>query len=234
MHRVQPLKSRYREEGCRWAIVLSGGDGESMRPVVEDWLGYHCPKQYCTFVGSRSLLQHTLDRARQIVHPEHIVTVIGRGHRNFLEGSLGHMEIPGRVIEQPANRDTLPGVLLAATYIMTMDPQAIVLIFPSDHFVFPERRFLVHVVRAGLLAHCLEDRLVLLGAQPDRPAPEYGWIEPGAQKKAWAWSSRESAREIISFREKSLLPEAEDFFSLGYLWNTMITAVQVKTLWSLG
>src|SRR6266536_1520629 len=46
-----------------WSIVLAGGDGERIRPFVEKWLGYHRPKQYCTFVGTRSMFQHTLDRA---------------------------------------------------------------------------------------------------------------------------------------------------------------------------
>ena len=216
-----------------WAIVLAGGDGERMRPAIESWLGFNCPKQYCTFVGSRSMLQHTLDRAGQLVHPKRIVTVVAREHRRFL-GSFWQPDVAGRVIEQPRNRGTAPGIFLAVTYIMAADPQATVLMFPSDHFVFPEERFMAHVVRAGLLSRCLEGQFVLLGAQPDRPEREYGWIEPGAAKKAWTWSSHEEARGIRNFREKPSLSEARKLLELGCLWNTMITAVNVKTLWQLG
>ena len=108
----------------RWAIVLAGGDGDRMRPVIEPWLGQHRPKQYCSFVGRRSMLEHTVDRALQIVHPGRIVTVIGRGHHSFLEKSLIQKEIPGQVIEQPANRNTVPGIFLPATYIKAVDPEA--------------------------------------------------------------------------------------------------------------
>ncbi len=45
-----------------WSIILAGGEGERMRPFIRRWLGHHKPKQYCTFVGSRSLFQHTVDR----------------------------------------------------------------------------------------------------------------------------------------------------------------------------
>jgi mannose-1-phosphate guanylyltransferase len=175
------------------------------------------------------MLEHTLDRARKVVDPQRIVTVVGRGHRAFLSS-----QIPGLVIEQPHNRDTVPGIFLPATYIMAADPSATVFIFPSDHFVFPEEQFLAHVLRAGLLARALQDRLVLLGARPDCPEPDYGWIEPGAVKKAWAWSSREGARDVLSFQEKPSAGGGEKFFGLGYLWNTMIMAVQIRTLWALG
>src|SRR5512146_588053 len=90
----------------RWAIVLSGGEGERLRAMTERWLGTHRPKQYCTFVGSRTMLEHTLDRAEALVGADHIVTVIGRGHRCFVDEA----SMPGKVIEQPANLDTGPGI----------------------------------------------------------------------------------------------------------------------------
>ena len=52
-----------------WSIILAGGEGNRTRPFIEQWLGRHKPKQYCTFVGNRSMLQHTFDRADRLVRP---------------------------------------------------------------------------------------------------------------------------------------------------------------------
>lgn len=213
----------------RWAIVLAGGEGERIRPLATRWLGHHRPKQYCTFVGSRSMLQHTLDRTRRVVHADRIVTVIGRGHSVFLDRPSS--AIPGRIIEQPANRDTVAGIFLPATYVLAADPLATVLIFPSDHFVFPEDRFLRHVERAALLAERFEKQLVLLGATPDGPEPEYGWIEPGPPVGG---TLGDTASAVARFHEKPARTDAERFHGCGYLWNTMVLAVKVKTLWALG
>ncbi len=216
----------------QWAIILAGGEGERLRPTIERWLGRHCPKQYCTFIGRRSMLEHTFDRTRRVVHPRNILTVVAQRHSSFLASSSTQSGIAGRVIVQPENKDTGPGVFLPATYIMAADPSATVFIFPSDHFVFPEDRFLAHVRQAGLLSQFQEDRLVLLAARALRPEQDYGWIEPGVNGEAW--TSHQGVRGIVSFREKPSAKDAEHFFSSGYLWNTMIMFVKIKTLWSLG
>src|SRR5512135_779629 len=93
----------------RWAVVLAGGDGKRMRPLIHNWLSEDRPKQFCAFVGSRSMFQHTVDRARRVVPEEHIVTIIGRGHRPFL-AEAANGSLPGSILEQPRNQGTAPGV----------------------------------------------------------------------------------------------------------------------------
>lgn len=233
-HTIIPTPSDFRRPSQgNWAIVLAGGEGDRLRPRIEGWLGYHCPKQYCTFVGTRSMLQHTLDRAKQLVSADRIITVMGKNHSRFLN-TPGHQDIPGRVIEQPSNKSTGPGIFLPATYIMAADPSATVLIFPSDHFIFPESLFLVHVARASRLAQYLDDRIILLACRPDQPEVDYGWIEPSPAKQAWDRNSQQTASNILSFQEKPSPQDAEIFLGLGYLANTMIMAVKIKTLWALG
>src|SRR5680860_644120 len=161
-----------------WSIVLAGGEGERVRPLVQRWLGHHRPKQYCTFVGTRSMFQHTLHRAAKLTTPDRMVTVVAHGHGNEPWAQLDG--IPGiQVLRQPLNRDTAAGIFLPLAYIRARDPAATVVIYPSDHFVYPEDRFLEVVQFAVQIAERPPWRLVLLGVQPDRLELEYGWIQPG-------------------------------------------------------
>ncbi|MFZ1747278.1 MAG: hypothetical protein WAU17_15270, partial [Nitrospirales bacterium] len=66
-----------------WSMILAGGEGERTRPFIERWLGYPKPKQYCTFVGNRSMLQHTLDRADRLGAPHQKITVVAQSHQGF-------------------------------------------------------------------------------------------------------------------------------------------------------
>jgi mannose-1-phosphate guanylyltransferase len=124
-----------------WSIVLAGGDGERLKPFVRQWLGYEKPKQYCRFVGTLSMLEHTLDRADRISEPEHKVTIVARNHRR-----CGWTEPlrskPGRLILQPFDLGTATAVFLSLAYIRRETPNATVVLYPSDHFVYPEDHFL--------------------------------------------------------------------------------------------
>jgi len=218
------------ECGRVWSIVLAGGEGERMRAFAERWLGCHVPKQYCTFVGTRSMFQHTMDRVAEISAPEHTLAVIARPHRPIALGQLAGRSSVG-VIAQPVNRDTASGILLGLTYVRRQDPNAMVAIFPSDHFVSPEHRFLRAVRSAIRAAAHLEDRLVLVGVAPDSLELDYGWITPGQDV---GWSGEHRVRTVHSFVEKPAREEAMRIREAGGLWNTMVVAGRASTFWALG
>lgn len=226
------MRSEEKSRGAkRWVIVLAGGEGTRIRPLIEEWLGAPRPKQYCQFFGDQSMLERTLRRATRLTDPGRILTVIGNDHRRYL-ASLGNGALPGTVIEQPRNLETAPGVFLPLSRVMACDPEAIVVVMPSDHHMDPEERTVEELDQAVELAESFPERILLLAAVPDGPETDYGWIEPGAVL-AEAGNGA-VAREVMGFREKPSAERAAEYFRRGYLWNTMIVVGRAGTLWQLG
>jgi mannose-1-phosphate guanylyltransferase len=188
------------------------------------------PKQYCAFVGGRSMLQHTLDRASRISNPEAIVTVVAREHAGYWRSQVGGALASG-VVTQPVNRDTAAGIFLPLARVRAMDPGATVAVFPSDHFIYPETRFVAAVETALRAAGELPQRLVLLGVRPDEPEPDYGWIFPGRELLDL---EGQRVHAVRTFLEKPSAEDARAAREEGALWNTMIIAAKVETLWRLG
>jgi mannose-1-phosphate guanylyltransferase len=213
-----------------WSLVLAGGEGERMRPFVQRWLGQHKPKQYCTFVGTRSMFQHTLDRSDKIVAPERRVTIIARDHR---EEALSQFSsrTAGKVIFQPSNRETAAGIFLGLTYIRNRDPSATVVIFPSDHFVYPEDRFLRMVTSMASAATSMGSWILILGVSPTGPEPDYGWVLPGSHL---GWIDGYPVQAAEAFLEKPNMERCTMALDAGALWNSMVMAARIETLWSLG
>jgi mannose-1-phosphate guanylyltransferase len=213
-----------------WSIILAGGEGERTRTLVESWLGRHKPKQYCAFVGTRTMLEHTIDRADRIASSERRVIIIKDNHRR-----QGWMQTSkkkrGNVLLQPEDRGTAVGILLPLAFVRACDPSATVVIYPSDHFVYPEDRFIDAVSNAVRAVERFPQRLLLLAARPEKEEPEYGWIWPS---QVLGFIDDFSVRGVSRFQEKPGLLEARAAMSSGALWNTLVIACKVETLWKLG
>lgn len=217
----------------RWAIVLAGGQGLRMKSLVADFIGDGIPKQFCTFMGTRSMLQHTLDRAGAIVPPEQVITIICKEQRALFDMAVD--DYKGRLIEQPVDRGTAAAIYLALAQILGRDPLATVIILPSTHFIFPEERFVGHALNSMVLAQNHPGSLIQIGAYAQQPRAHCGWIQPDKREWSSFWCNPGSTTmEIVSFREDPSEAESALLYRWGWLLNTMIVSARVQTLWNLG
>lgn len=219
-----------KRRGKVWSIVLAGGDGQRTKEFVRRWVGYDKPKQFCTFVGTRSMLQHTLDRAARLTPWERVVVSAPRHHQSELWQQLEGRPV-GMVLLQPKSVGTTAGIFLPLTFILARDPEATVVIYPSDHFVHPEDAFIFAVDQAVRGSALLGGRTVLLAAKPEGLELDYGWIKPG---RFVGWTGKAAVRAVETCIEKPDEATAREAMSTGSLWNTMVGAAKAKELWSLG
>lgn len=212
-------------------IVLAAGEGKRLRPLVRRWRGDDLPKQYVPFTGDRSMLEQTFKRAERLISPDRLFTVVDRRHLVYPEVWRQLLSRPrGTVVFQPENRETGPGILLPLIHLYKRDPEATVVIFPSDHFIREEGLFMDHVDLAARLISEDSSRLILLGIQPNGPDPEYGYILSDGEIPRLIPSG---VRRVTRFVEKPTPRAASELVRQGGLWNTMVMVVKAKRLLAL-
>lgn len=212
------------------SIILAGGEGQRTRSMIEQWLGYHKPKQFCSFLGTRSMLQHTWDRADRLAKPQEKITVVTSPFRHEVWSQFEGRQA-GLVLVQPRNCDTAAGIYLPLTYIRAQDPSAIVVLYPSDHFVYPEDTFINSVRHAIVAVNHFADRIILLGVKPTSLELEYGWIYRGTPL---GLIQGEPVYGVSSFLEKPDWVMAQTAIDTGALWNTFVLIANVETIWKAG
>lgn len=211
---VSPVRPR------RCGIVLAAGDGVRLQPLVRRLHGKPLPKQYVSFVGTRSMLEHTHSRAERLIPPGRLFTVVARDHLRHPEARTQLKSRPkGRVVVQPHNRDTLPGLLLPLLRLRRYYPDSLVAVFPSDHWILEEDRFM-DCVRTGFEeVERRPEEIILIGIEPTEPEPEYGYIVPEAGTGSTPFCP---TRRVRRFVEKPDPDAARELMHAGALWNTMV------------
>jgi mannose-1-phosphate guanylyltransferase len=209
------------------AVTLAGGEGKRLRPLIERIHPDGRAKQFAVLLGSRSLLRQTLDRVALAVPRERTVVVATKSHAPFFATEFAAPDAP-RVLVQPRDLGTAAGVLLPVHWISWLDPDAVVAVFPSDHFVGNDRIFMRHVAGLARLAERHPHRIFLVGARPDSAETGYGWIEPGATLASTG------VRLVDRFCEKPSADAARACMARGGLWSTFVMVAKASAIIEAG
>jgi mannose-1-phosphate guanylyltransferase len=209
-----------------WGIILAGGEGKRLQEFIRKRYGSERPKQYSAIIGKRSMLRHTLDRVEKIIPPKQLHIVVSRKHKKYLPEVLKEREKKA-ILFAPENRESAASIFLALSHVHFRDPEAVVAIFPSDHFIGEEERFLGYVELAISFCEAYPDYVVLLGIKPTEPVPDYGWIEPS---KHFFHHKGNRFYRVVRFNEKPDAESAQQYFNKGWLWNSLVLAAKCETL----
>jgi mannose-1-phosphate guanylyltransferase len=197
-----------------WALVLAAGEGSRLRTLTTTHTGVAVPKQFCSLQGGPSLLQEALHRAEAIAPRRRICAIVAAQHRRWWEGALWSLPAQN-VIVQPENRGTAAGLLLPMLHIEARDPQARVVVLPSDHHVRDEATLARSLRDAAARIRGEERAILLLGVTPDEADPELGYVLPGG-------SDGRGGFHVAQFVEKPPLTLARTLIGRGGLWNAFI------------
>ena len=217
-----PRVGSLAKRGNRWGVILAGGDGVRLRPLTKLICGDERPKQFCPLFDVRTLLAQTLRRAELTFPQKQIMVSLTGDHCKWYsrEAALH----PSQRVVQPANKGTAPPIVHSLLSLARLDAQALVAILPCDHHYSDEQSFASALEYAFEIAAERSDSVVLLGAQPDYPEVEYGWIELGSSL------GREGSQlfRVREFREKPVIEVARRLFEQGSLWNTFVMVGHVR------
>jgi mannose-1-phosphate guanylyltransferase / mannose-6-phosphate isomerase len=201
-------------------VILCGGSGTRLWPMSRG--GY--PKQYLQLAGNHSLVQQTALRLAGIPDTAAPIVVSNSEQRFIVSEQLRKVGIkPASVILEPVARNTAPAIAVAALVALRYDPEALLLVLPSDHVIQNEEAF-VKAARAAART-AASQFLVTFGIEPESPHTGYGYIRRGA-----ALNDGHPAHSVAAFVEKPDAATAQRFLDEGgYYWNSGMFMLNAAT-----
>jgi len=213
-----------------WTLILAGGDGTRLSALTRWITGDPRPKQFCPLLDrGETLLDRTRRRVDLLCRADHQVIVVTRTHEPYYRPLVMDLT-PGRLVVQPSNRGTAPGLLYPLLRIAELAGDVPVAIFPSDHFVDDDLVFMSTVSSAVAAATQRPGLVILLGIEAATAETEYGWIEPGERPLP---IDGEPVFPIRRFWEKPAPVLAGDLFSRACLWNSFVMVGHVAAFLDL-
>ncbi len=208
-----------------FCVIMAGGIGARFWPMSRTT---H-PKQFIDILGTgETLIQQTFKRFKRICPKENIYIVT-----NEIYLALVMKQIPElnrqQILLEPSRRNTAPCIAYANHCILERDPDALIVVAPSDHIILKEDVFQENV-EAALVAASENDWLITLGIRPSRPDTGYGYIQYVDGKKD-VYPREKHIKKVKTFTEKPNLELAETFLKCGdFLWNSGIFIWSLKSI----
>ena len=200
-------------------VILAGGSGTRFWPRSRRARA----KQVLALDGERSMLQQTVERLKPLAGVEKTWIITNEFLAHEIADQLRGLPA-SQIVQEPVARNTAPACGLAAFLIERENPNAVLGVFPSDHVIGDEPRFL-KALQKGIALAAAGDNMVVLGIEPTRAETGYGYIETGDYTKD------ESALHVRRFTEKPNQNRAEEFVAAGnYFWNSGMFLWSARTL----
>lgn len=206
-----------------YCVIMAGGIGARFWPMSRS----SHPKQFIDILGTgKTLIQQTFDRLTRLCPPENILIVTNGIYKELILGQLPEIS-EEQVVCEPMRRNTAPCIAYANYKIYEKNPEANILVAPSDHIILNEEEF-VHTMRSALKAASSNDWLLTLGITPSRPDTGYGYIQFEGDE---VYPEDDQIRKVKTFTEKPSLEIAESFLQSGdFLWNSGIFVWSLKSI----
>jgi mannose-1-phosphate guanylyltransferase len=200
-------------------VILAGGSGTRFWPRSRRARA----KQVLALDGERSMIQQTVERLRPLATLDQTWIITNEYLAHEITDQLPGLPA-GQIVQEPVARNTAPACGLAAFLIERQNPDAVLGVFPSDHVITDEPRFL-KTLQKGIAVAAAGDNIVVLGIEPIRPETGYGYIETGD------YTGDDSALHVRRFIEKPNQNRADEFVAAGnYYWNSGMFLWTARTL----
>jgi len=208
-----------------YCVIMAGGVGTRFWPMSKT----SRPKQFIDVLGmGKTLIQMTFERFTKICPPENILVVTNEIYKDLVLEQLPLMN-ESQVLCEPSRRNTAPCVAYANYKIRETNPEAIVVVAPSDHIILKEEEF-VNDIKVAMKAAAENNWLLTLGITPSRPDTGYGYIQ-FIDKQVYKDDVR--LNKVKTFTEKPNLEIAKSFLESGdFLWNSGIFIWSLKSIMS--
>jgi mannose-1-phosphate guanylyltransferase len=206
-----------------YCVIMAGGIGTRFWPISRT----SHPKQFIDILGTgQTLIQQTYSRFKKIIPEENIYIVTNEIYKNLVREQLPEIK-DAQVICEPARRNTAPCIAYASYKIANLNPEANIVVAPSDHIILKEDVF-VEIVEAALKCTEVNNWLLTLGIKPSRPDTGYGYIQ---FNDGVSCPKDKRIKKVKTFTEKPVLEMARQFLKSGdFLWNAGIFIWKVKNI----